>query len=152
MRRIMLAAYEEYRESLEPPSGAHDETVEDVAHALLAGGGLIARLNGEAAGSARYRPGDNCLLVERVAVLPEFRGRGIARSMMAEMETVARELGLRAVEVYARGSLPDNVAIYRRLGYRVLGSAPHRRGEDTVVTLRKNLTAGSGFGHPISGE
>lgn len=128
VHRIMQEAFEEYRGRLEPPSSAHDETIEDVRHAIAAGGAVLAWDEGTAVGSARFRPRPGYLYVGRVSVLPAWRGRGIGAALMTAIGEQARTLGLPEIRVEVRLSLPSNAALYRRLGYQTVSEQPHPRG------------------------
>jgi ribosomal protein S18 acetylase RimI-like enzyme len=139
MRQIMQAAFAEYAGVLRPESGAHTESTEAVRQTLARGGGVLAWIGTEAAGAARYEPRGRFLYIGRVAVLPAYRGRGIASAMMLYLEGVARELGLPAVQVGVRMSLPSNLALYQGLGYELIDVQPHPRGPDRVGTLVKRL-------------
>ena len=59
------------------------------------------------------------LLVENVAVDPAFQKRGLGRKLMAHAETVADAMGYGMLRLYTNKSFAENVALYRRLGYRV---------------------------------
>ena len=59
------------------------------------------------------------LLVENVAVSPAFQGRGLGRKLMAHAEILARELGFDEIRLYTNQRFVENIALYRRLGYRV---------------------------------
>lgn len=59
------------------------------------------------------------LLVENVAVLPSFQGRGLGRRLMAHAETLARELGLDTVRLYTNRRFDENIALYGHLGYQI---------------------------------
>jgi ribosomal protein S18 acetylase RimI-like enzyme len=140
VHRLMWEAFAEYDGTLEPPTGALMETVADVVAAIAAGGAVLA-WDGEAAvGSARFQPEVDHLYVGRVAVLPAYRGRGLARAMMAFLEEHGRALGLPAVQVGVRRNLPGNIALYERLGYRIVREELHPRGPAyTSVTMVKRL-------------
>lgn len=128
VHRIMLAAFEEYRGVLEPPSSTHQETVEDVRRAFDTGGAVLAWVDDEAVGSARFQPRSDHLYVGRVSTLPDWRGRGIASALMTFLAGHARTLALPEVRVEVRLSLPSNVALYRRLGFHTVSEQPHPRG------------------------
>jgi len=128
VHRIMLAAFEEYRGVLEPPSSTHNETVEDVRRAFDTGGAALAWVGDQAVGSARFQPRPNYLYVGRVSTLPDWRGRGIASALMTFLAGHARTLALPEVRVEVRLSLPSNVALYRRLGFHTVSEQPHPRG------------------------
>jgi ribosomal protein S18 acetylase RimI-like enzyme len=61
----------------------------------------------------------NHLLVENVAVSPVFQGRGLGRKLMAHAETLARAAGFSELRLYTNQRFAENVALYRKLGYRV---------------------------------
>ena len=128
VRQIMLAAFEQFRGTLEPPSSALDETIADTRRAIEAGGAALAWLGDQAIGSARYEPRPDYLYVSRVSVLPAYRGRGIAAALLAAMDDQARRLSLPEVRVEVRHSLPANLAFFRRLGFQTISEQPHPRG------------------------
>ena len=59
------------------------------------------------------------LLIENVAVAPAFQGKGIGRRLMAHAEQLAVELGRTELRLYTNARFTENVALYRRLGYRI---------------------------------
>ena len=140
VHRIMIAAFEEYRGVLEPPSSTHQETVEDVRRAFDTGGAVLAWVEEEAVGSARFQPRPDYLYVGRVSTLPDWRGRGIASALMTFMEGHAHTLALPEIRVEVRLSLPSNVALYRRLGFHTVSEQPHPRGPAfKTLILGKNV-------------
>lgn len=60
--------------------------------------------------------------IGRVAVLPDYRGRGLGRGIILALADKARELGLAGVEL---GAQARAVPFYEKLGFR-------RDGEDFV--------------------
>jgi ribosomal protein S18 acetylase RimI-like enzyme len=134
-------AFEEYRGRLVPPSGALTETLDDVRTAIRGGGAFLAFAGDVAVGSARYRLFPEHADAERVAVLPAYRGRGIAVALMQAFEEVVRALRIPEARVGVRASLPANLRFYEHLGYRVLASRPYATGTDVEITLRKRLAA-----------
>jgi ribosomal protein S18 acetylase RimI-like enzyme len=141
VRRIMQLAFEEYRGRLVPPSGALPETIDDVRIAIRGGGAFLAFAGDVAAGSARYRLFPDHVYVERIAVLPAHRGRGIAVALMAAFEEAVHALGVPEARVGVRASLPSNLRFYEKLGYRALASRPYPTGTDVEITLSKRLEA-----------
>jgi GNAT superfamily N-acetyltransferase len=121
VHRLMLAAYEEYRDTLVPASGAFEESVEDVRQAIADGGAVIVRLDGEPVGCGRFEfaPDRSFIEVGRLSVLPAYRGRGLATRMLAWFEARAAALGIPEVRLGVRLALPRNIALYERAGYEV---------------------------------
>jgi ribosomal protein S18 acetylase RimI-like enzyme len=139
--RIMQLAFEEYRGRLVPPSGALTETIDDVRHAINGGGAFLAFAVDTAVGSARYRLFPDHAYAERIAVLPEHRGRGVAVALMAAFEEAVRALRVPEARVGVRASLPSNLRFYETLGYRALASRPYPTGTDFEITLSKRVEA-----------
>jgi GNAT superfamily N-acetyltransferase len=119
IHQIMQAAYAEYPEDETMPFAAHHETIDDVRAALQCGGAVLAWYDGAVAGTARYRLERDHFVIERVSVLPGFRGWGVASAMLRSLEATALSLGCTATELCARTSLPHNIALYQRRGYEV---------------------------------
>lgn len=73
--------------------------------------------------------------VERVCVLPEFRGQHVGVLMMTEMEDYARSAGLFTLKLNAQSYA---IPFYEKLGYTVTSpefmdaGIPHRAMEKTV--------------------
>lgn len=139
MHDVMQRAFSEYVGVLRVPSSAHAETVDDVRRALLTGGGVLACVESRCVGCARFLLEPEALYVGRVAVLPEFRRRGIASLLMRRIEEHAPSLGRDTVCLKARAALPSNVELYRALGYQVLVDRPHPRGDDRELVMVKRL-------------
>jgi GNAT superfamily N-acetyltransferase len=139
VRRIMQVAFEEYRGRLVPPSEALTETIEEVCTAISGGGAFLAFAGEVAVGSARYRLFPGYAYAERVAVLPEYRGKGVAVALMGAFKEAIRSLGVREARVGVRASLPSNLRFYENLGYRALVSRPYPTGTDFEITLSKHL-------------
>jgi ribosomal protein S18 acetylase RimI-like enzyme len=117
---ILLAAFEEYLGWLDPPSGAHGETLESVERKMAAGGAALAFLAGTPAGCVFFALQERRLYLYRLAVLPEFRRRGLGRALIEFVEARARALGLARVRLGVRLALDAQRAYYERLGYRTV--------------------------------
>jgi 8-oxo-dGTP pyrophosphatase MutT (NUDIX family)/GNAT superfamily N-acetyltransferase len=145
VHRLMRAAFAEYVYVLNPSSGALSETAADVAAAMQQGGAVLAWLADTPAAAARWRLDVDALYVGRVAVLPEFRQRGVGTALMRFMETVAREQGRDAVHVSVRMQLPQNITFYERLGYTLVDMVDHPRGPDRIARLTKAVSGRGGL-------
>ncbi len=139
---ITQAAYAEYRGALDPPSGVDRETLVEVERAVDNGGVVLAWIGDTAVGAVRFQYAADHLAVERLAVIPLYRGQGIARALLVYLEDLARQSHLPEVRLGVRLSLPRNVELYRRLGYHVLSLHPYPEGTDTWALLTKSVDGG----------
>ena len=98
---------------------------------------LIAAEGGRTVGVARWRAvergGEVWAKLERFAVLPEARGRGVARALVADALARARAAGHRRFVLHAQAYLQ---AFYASAGFGVVGSPFHEAGiEHVKMTL-----------------
>ena len=83
------------------------------------GGLLLARVDGEPAGLGGVRHLETEVAeVKTMYVAPAYRGRGLARAILAELEAIARTHGCRATRLDTSDYLTSAVALYRAAGYR----------------------------------
>ena len=123
-----------------PPAGFPD--LADVEAGFLARGGefLVVELDGHIVGMGGFRPGgDACAEVLRVRVHPATRRRGVGRTLMAELERRAAELGLRAMRLDTATNQPEAMAFYQSLGYREVGREHQPGWTWTLVYYTKTL-------------
>lgn len=84
---------------------------EDVVATVLA-------LDGEVAvGHAALKRFGESLEVKKVVVDPAYRGQGISKRIMLELENVARELGVTSLVLQTGDLQIEAIGLYERLGY-----------------------------------
>ena len=82
---------------------------------------VLARSNGVAVATGRLlldHPAGEHAHIGRVAVLSEYRGRGLGRLVMEALQDEARRRGLPGITLAAQ---LHAIGFYERLGYRVYG-------------------------------
>lgn len=141
LTQIIRAAFAEYDGKIDPPSGAHSETPEQIREKLTQGGGTLALIGTDYAGCIIYYPQEDYLYLGRLSVLPPFRRFGVGRSLVERVEHQAIQINLPKVQLGVRLALPSNRAFFEKLGYRAV-SEHHHAGytEPTFATLEKRLT------------
>jgi ribosomal protein S18 acetylase RimI-like enzyme len=63
--------------------------------------------------------------VGRLAVRPDRQGRGVATALLAAAESAARAKGLAGLRLHARVAMPDNIALFEKLGFTTVGEGRH---------------------------
>ena len=61
------------------------------------------------------------LIVNNVAVAPHLQGRGLGRALLTFAEAEARRRGLPEIRLHTNAAMPDNIAMYPKLGYTEAG-------------------------------
>jgi GNAT superfamily N-acetyltransferase len=92
---------------------------EDIALTVLAVGP-----GNRPVGHAALRRLGSELEVKRVVVLPDARGHGLARKLMAYLEDFATATGARRLILQTGDRQPDAVALYQSIGYRPIPIYP----------------------------
>lgn len=137
---VIRASFAEYEGRLDPPSSAERKTVEIVQQELVGGGAFVAEADRVIVGCVLYHPHPDYVYLDRLSVLPDFRRRGIAGTLIQAVETRTRTLGLSRVRLSVRLALTENRSYYERLGYMLLRYGTHAGyTSPTFVTLEKEL-------------
>lgn len=142
--KVLHAAFEEYRGKLDPPSGAHDETIDTLREKLKTGYAAKALLNTEIVGCVFYEVEGTHIDLSRLSVLPQHRNQGIGGALINYVEEQARRLQVPSVQLGVRLVLPKLMKYYERLGYRVIEYRTHEGyTEPTYVVMEKAVLSGT---------
>jgi putative acetyltransferase len=99
-----------------PATAIHGLHPQDIADPHLTF--LVASVDGHALGCGALRPLEPGVgEVKRMFVLPEFRGRGIARQILMALESTARERGYSTLRLDTGTRQPEAIGLYRSAGY-----------------------------------
>lgn len=90
-------------------------------------------------GIARF-DGDRAEL-KRMYVVPELRGRGLGRRLLAELEAEARRLGYRAVVLETGDRQREALGLYLSAGYERIPCYPPYDSRTLSLCLEKRLPA-----------
>ena len=101
---------------------------------------LIARIEGYAVGCGALRDlQPEVSEVKRMFVLPEFRGRGVARRILEALESKARELGRTIVRLETGTGQPEAIALYKSAGYREIAGFGEYAGNPFSICFERRL-------------
>lgn len=135
----------------DPPMSALRITGQDVAAHLASGGGALAQIKAKPVGSALWAVQDGGLYVSRLAVIPAWRGFGIARALVAAAEVEARGLGLPRIHLSTRLALTGNRRLFAACGFVETAQSAHPgHAAPTSVAMEKWLDAPPGAGRTHS--
>lgn len=78
----------------------------------------------------------DCLLIENVAVHPDFQGRGYGHQLLEHAEALAAQRAIGGMRLYTNSRFEVNIALYRSVGYLVDREEPFNGGVITHMSKR----------------
>lgn len=102
---------------------------------------VVAYLNGQLAGCGAIKPFDKHKMeIKRVYVKQDQRGKGIAQTLLAELEKWATELNYKACVLETGDLQHEAIALYKdKLGYEVIPNYGQYAGMESSICMKKML-------------
>jgi GNAT superfamily N-acetyltransferase len=101
---------------------------------------FVGYLDGEAVATGGLRRADNdSLEIKRMYVVPDARGRGLSRLVLARLEEVAREMGATRVILETGSKQPEAMRLYETSGYEQIEGFGHYKCEPLSFSYGKTL-------------
>lgn len=115
-----------------PPRGLYLLAYDEQDRPVATGGWRTQDRNAEG-----YWDGD--AEIKRMFVIPEGRGRGLARRMLAALEEDARAAGRLRMVLETGDQQPEAIALYTSSGYTVCEKFGHYREYESSICMAKPL-------------
>ena len=125
--RVTVEGYREYSREMSAAAWAEYETdLSDVSGRAARGVILVAEVDGTIAGALAYVPAGRIVAewlrpdwayFRALAVLPEYRGRGVGRALTQACIARARSEGGAALALHTTEGMPLARAMYERMGF-----------------------------------
>ena len=84
-----------------------------------------------------YKP--NIMEIKRMFVLKENRGHGNASKILKELETWAKDMGLKSCILETGINQPDAIALYKKNGYNLIPNYGQYAGIENSFCFQKDL-------------
>jgi GNAT superfamily N-acetyltransferase len=82
--------------------------------------------------------------IKRMFVRADRRGRGIAKSILSELETWANELGFSECILETGFKQPEAIALYQKCGYETIPNYGQYSGVQNSICMKKVIRKDSG--------
>ncbi|MFZ4452937.1 GNAT family N-acetyltransferase [Salibacterium aidingense] len=143
VRLLMQRAFKEYNNDC-PPSGAMEETTDLIQTSIASREetAAVCYVEERAVGVVRVREEEDSLYFFRLSVPPEERGHGVGTALIRWAEKKTVQLGKQTVYCKVRGSTPQNVKRYERLGYHIFDTYTVDKPEwpaFKVISMKKTV-------------
>jgi ribosomal protein S18 acetylase RimI-like enzyme len=133
---IASVVQEAYTNDISPRSTALDEKSWDIYEALREKryDAFLVFSNSQSVATVRWQFEDDALYFSRLAVRPSFQRQGIASLLLKNLEELAIEAGAEKLKCSVRLKEPGNVALYKKLGFILVGERSVCRDGTEVPT------------------
>ena len=101
---------------------------------------LVAWRNDEPVGCGGWRSHEGTAAeIKRMYTVPEARGQGVARSVLAALEETARQAGKRRMVLETGNRQPEAIRLYQTSGYQRIPDFGYYKGVPGVLSFGKDL-------------
>jgi len=101
---------------------------------------LVCYENEVAVGIGAYKEYDSeTAEIKRMFTLPEYRGKGIAKAILTELELWAKEEGYQFAILETGYLQKDAIGLYQKLGYEITENFGQYIGVENSVCMKKSL-------------
>jgi putative acetyltransferase len=136
--RLLIRQLDDDLRQRDPGATIHGLHPQDIADPQLTF--LVARIDGRAVGCGALRPLELGVgEVKRMYVRPAFRGRGVARQVLAALESVARARGYLTLRLETGTRQPEAIGLYRPAGYAEIPCFGAYGGDRFSICFEKRL-------------
>ena len=135
LARCVEAAYHHYMPRIgQPPGPMLADYAEVIAHHQV----WVAEAARQIIGGLVLIPEEDALLLDNIAVHPDYQGLGIGRALLERADSEALFQGYGALRLYTHETMTENIALYTRNGW-VETHRGHHAGHARVF-MRKRLS------------
>ena len=137
----LIAESDAFYEDLYPAESNHLDPLDELSrdHVAFIGCRVEGRLVGCAAIKLMSDDGSYAE-VKRLFVKADFRGRGLSRSLMLELEGLAQQWGVPVLRLETGIRQPEALGLYRSMNYRQRGPFGQYQADPLSVFMEKSIT------------
>ncbi len=137
---ITREAFKKYAQDLEQPQAveALRDTRDDILRDIREKTVLIGYLNGQPAGSVRFEVIGDVARITRFGVKLMAQGRGVGSALIGAVETMCREMGLKAILLHTSARMFPLVRFYYGQGFFVHSTTTDRGYIRALMVLELN--------------
>ncbi len=101
---------------------------------------IVAYDDGIPVGCGAFKKyGDGLVEIKRMYTLPQSRGKGIAKQILAALEVWAREEGYDHAILETGKAQPEAIALYKKCGYEIIPNYGQYTGVENSLCFKKSL-------------
>ena len=108
------AAYQHYIARMGKPPGP---MLNDYANVIQQHKAFVAEEDGDIVGLLVLIQTESSMLLDNVAVHPEYQGKGLGRRLLELAESETRNQGYTHLDLYTHECMTENIEMYKRIGY-----------------------------------
>jgi len=135
--RPLLESLDTYLAGLYPPASNHGLTIEAMQAPNIHF--VVAERHGKPVGCGALRLDESYAEIKRMYVLPEARGEGIGRRLLAHLEALAASSGRQLVRLETGVRQPEALALYDEAGFSRIEPFPPYAADPWSIFMEKTV-------------
>jgi len=113
---------------------AQFNTVQNIQHVVL------IYENNEIAACGVFKPYNKITVeIKRMFVRPEFRGNGISKIVLHELQNWAKEIGYNKCVLETGKAMPEAIGLYHSSGFKVIPNYGQYAGVESSICFQKEI-------------
>lgn len=137
---LILRSFAAMEGRIDPPSSAHSLSVESLRRRAREEIGYLIALEDKPIACLFCKAELDALYLGKLAVDPDFQGKGLGRLLLAAAEDLALSLGLSHLRLETRIELTENHECFRRWGFEKTAENSHPGYDRTTsIEMMKRL-------------
>jgi len=119
------------------PRGADRDVVDvETFYQTVGGEFWVVEYQGKVVGTSAYYPverGENAVEIRKMYLLPEFRGKGIGKFLLQQLEETIANRGFQQIWIETASALKEAIQLYENSGYQPTTGVETKRCDRVYV-------------------
>ena len=117
---------------------AQFNTIDTIKHVI------VAYIENTPVGCGAIKPYTAAIVeIKRIFVQPAFRGQGVARAILSELEVWAKDLNFSTCILETGKNQPEAISLYYKAGYHLISSYGQYKNVENSVCMKKEISTES---------
>ena len=114
---------------------AQFNTIDTIKHVI------VAYIENTPVGCGAIKPYTAAIVeIKRIFVQPAFRGQGVARAILSELEVWAKDLNFSTCILETGKNQPEAISLYYKAGYHLILSYGQYKNVENSVCMKKEIS------------
>ncbi|MEQ9626558.1 GNAT family N-acetyltransferase [Coleofasciculus chthonoplastes] len=133
---VIGSVLSEYGLTWEPRGADRDVVDVETFYQTVGGEFWVIEYQGKVVGTSAYYPverGENAVEIRKMYLLPEFRGQGLGKFLLQQLEQIIANRGFQQIWIETASALKEAIQLYESSGYQPTTGVETKRCDRVYV-------------------